>query len=216
MTPPRLLIPTAALILLLLGGASASADPIAWSYSWSSNPGVVTSDDGSLGKVTFAPASGGPLFGSQTGGDGVLAATLNASTPASGTATFTNQGYGLTLHLTDNASHESGDLTFSGALSGSLGSTGALTNSFQGDVAKSLSLGGNQYLVTVGLFVPPAPDSPGRLGANVTVTGSGGSTTVISDVPEPTSLILASLGLSALGVRCYRRKTKLRQENARR
>src|SRR5262249_13639961 len=53
------------------------------------------------------------------------------------------------------------------------------------------------------LFVPPDPGSPGSLGANVTIVpGPGGSPSPpVQDVPEPTGLVLAGLGLSALGLR---------------
>src|SRR5262245_26345191 len=135
---------------LLAAGASARADPITWSYTGSAAPGVVTSDDGSLGKVTFQPGSGGPLTGSW---QGITLANLVADAPAAGTATFTSQGYGLTLHLTDNASHTSGDLTFTGALSGTLGTINNLTNKFTGPTSQSITLGGNQYTAAVGLFI---------------------------------------------------------------
>jgi hypothetical protein len=128
-------------LVFLLAPSRARAEPVSWSYSWSSSPGVVTSDDGSLGSVTFLPGSGGPLSGSVTSGPGILAASLVASGPDTGLATFTNQGYGLTLSLTDNASHATGSLTFTGALSGTLGGTNNIANTFTGPMTQSLNLG---------------------------------------------------------------------------
>jgi hypothetical protein len=190
-------------LVLLLAPASARAEPVSWSYSWSSSPGVVTSDDGSPGSVTFVPGSGGPMLGSAVGGDNIQAASLVASAPASGLATFSNKGYGLTLTLTDNASSATGSLTFSGALSGTLGSTNDLTNTFTGATTKSINLGGHEYTVGLGLYVPPLPGTPGSLGANITVVPGPGNppSPPVNDVPEPTSLLLAGLSLSALGVR---------------
>jgi hypothetical protein len=193
-----------ALALLLLAGTAARAEPITWSYSWSSSPGVVSSDDGSLGKVTVQSLSGGPLTGSWNGID---AAHLTAMAPASGTATFTHQSYTLDLHLTDLTSHTSGDVTFTGALSGTLGKPSALTNTFA-KPTQSITLGGTQYVVTVGLFIPPVPGTPGRIGSNVIVSRAGEPPPPVSDAPEPGTMLLAFFGGSALGLRCWWRRRR--------
>ena len=99
----------------LIAAATAQAEPI-WSYSWSASPGVVTSSDGS-GTVTLLPGSGGPITGSVTAGPGILAATVDAAVPASGTAFFNSRGYELTMHLTDVASNTSGSSMRSAARS---------------------------------------------------------------------------------------------------
>jgi hypothetical protein len=198
---------TLALAFLFLAGTVAHADPISWSYAWSSSPGVVTSNDGSLGSVTLLPGSGGPLTGSHDSGPGITAATLTAVAPASGTAFFTNRGYTLTMHLMDNGLHASTDLSFAGAFGGTLGATNSLTNSFKAPT-QSVNLGGNQYIVTVGLFVPPLPGTPGRIGANVTVSGSGVVTPPVTQAPEPATLLLGLVGGSALGLRCWWRKRR--------
>jgi hypothetical protein len=190
----------ATLTLLLISGV-ARAEPT-WSYSFSTDTGVVTSDDGSLGQVSLLPASGGPITGSKDTGGGIVAATLQATGPALGTtAIFTNRAYGLTMHLTDLGSGKSGDVSFTGVLNGSLSSTFNLTNSFPNST-QSLNLGGNQYTVTPGLFVPPTQGVPGSVGANVSVTPGA----AINDVPEPTALLLAAVGASALGLQRWRRK----------
>jgi hypothetical protein len=200
----RILVLALLAVPALLGSAAcARAEPI-WSYSWSASPGVVTSDDGSLGKVTFLPGSGGPISGSVDSGNGILAASLVAVGPAQGVATFTSRDYSLTMHLTDLASHTSGDFTFHGALSGTTDGTHNLTNVFQGPISQTQNLGGNLYTVTAGLFIPPQPSTPGRIGANVSVVAGQGPPPV--SVPEPTCLLLAGVGLSALGARAWWRK----------
>jgi hypothetical protein len=106
----------------------------------------------------------------------------------------------------DNASQQTGDLTFTGAFNGTLGSQSKLTNAFTGPTSQSIMLGGNDYTADIGLFVPPQPGSPGQIGANVTVL-PGPPPAAARDVPEPTTFLLASLGLSTLGMRtCCRRR----------
>src|SRR5260370_36775063 len=100
---------------LLVAAACARAEPITWSFAWSASPGVVTSNDGSLGKVTFLPHAGGPLNGSW---HGLLASNLVAAAPATGPATFTSPGYGPTLPPPALPSPPSSDPASPGARSG--------------------------------------------------------------------------------------------------
>jgi hypothetical protein len=195
---------------VLLGGARHARAESIWSYSWSASPGVVTSDDGS-GQVTLLPGAGGPITGSVTSGPGILAATLDAVGPASGTAQFSNVGFGLTMHLTDAASNTSGDLTFHGAFFGTLfGTPGLLGDglapTYKFPATQSVTLGDNLYSVSLGPYAPPLPGKPGSIGANVVVTGSGQSPPPVNNVPEPASLLLAVFGGSAVGLRAWWRR----------
>jgi len=157
-----------------------------------------------------------PRSGHGTGTSDIVAANLQAISAAPGNTpdTFTNKGYTLNLHLTDDTSGNSGDLTFSGHFDGTLSSQNVgLTHTFDQDTG-SLLLGGHNYQITLSSFNPPGvPGSTllGGISGNVTV--DGGIVVIdppppppptpppIVKAPEPTSLALAVLALSSLGMR---------------
>jgi hypothetical protein len=107
--------------------------------------------------------------------------------------------------LTDRASGASGSLTFRGNLSGSIETIGPdrvdLTNTFLGPTTQTLTLGRNQYIVTIGPFAPPSPPTLSQ-GPIEYISAQDGSISVHVAVvtPEPSSLLLACLGLPPLGL----------------
>ncbi|MCC6420430.1 MAG: hypothetical protein IT429_19510 [Gemmataceae bacterium] len=173
--------------LLLLAPAPVLAEPL-WLYSWSGSSTFVASDDGVSGNVSLIPVAAGPFSGSV---DDALAVQLQ--TAGLPDAVFTNQPYTLKMQLTDMTSATSQDLTFAGTLSGTLNN---LTTAFANQTATA-AFGGNHYTVTVGGFVPPP--EPGKLGSVVADVIATGNSPPVSNVPEPTGLVLAGLGLSVLG-----------------
>jgi len=179
---------------VLVAGAPAWADFIPWAYSFSASPNPVTSNDGSA-SVNFAGTSGQESLNF----NGLLAANISATGPTD--ATFSGRGYTFTMHLTDVTSNASTDLKWTGALSG----TGpfALTNKFA-KPSQSVALGQHNYTVTLGSFTPPTATQGGKLSADVVVGGP--TVPPVNQVPEPTSLLLAGLGVSALGARAWWRK----------
>jgi hypothetical protein len=181
---------------VLAGGAPARADFIPWSYSFSVNPNPVTSNDGTA-SVNFATTSG-----THTGSnDSFLATTLSAAGTAN--AAFSNRGYTFSMHLTDLTSNASADLSFAGALSGN--SPFNLTNKIP-NPNHSVTLGQHEYTVTLGAFVPPVSGKAGSMQVQVITTTPGGGP--VNQVPEPASLLLAALGGSAVGLRCWWRKRR--------
>src|SRR5262245_55480797 len=92
---------------LLVVGATTQlrADFMDWSYHWSITPSaVLTSGSGS---VAMGLAQDG------SGAANIPAATVTTTSSATATTPDTyNVGYNLALHLTDNTTNQSGDLTF--------------------------------------------------------------------------------------------------------
>jgi hypothetical protein len=207
------------LIALLMVGATiqARADFMDWSYHWSISPAAVLSSG--TGSVALALSQDG------NGASSIPSATVTTSSSATNTAPdIYKVGYNLTLHLTDNQSHKSGELTFHGLLSGNVSATSShLTNSFS-DPTEKLRLGGHLYSVTLNpslmTLAPPGATVLPQINALVNVTNATGSPTpgvqnpgpgagspgTVQSTPEPTSFVLGVLAFGGLGVATLRRR----------
>jgi hypothetical protein len=208
--------------LLLVLGNAARADFIQWTFDWSRSPTVVAADTGGTGGISLTQE---PL-GHAAGNSDIVATNLRAFSDAlhSSPDHFTNQAYSLKLSLTDDASHQSGSLTFTGLLNGMLSFDSAnIINKFTGLLTQKIKLGKNDYTVTIGPFAAPGPPgsvTAGSISAHISVqpdsgqTGnggppdnpppSGGDPGPVAHAPEPSSLVLGCLGLSLLGVTGWR------------
>ena len=196
MFPRRLTVLTALLTVLAASGSTVRADQISYSYDFQT-PAPVTGDEGNLGVVSFATTNPG-----QASGHAVLtAASLAAvtSAPLINPDTFSGQTYLVTLDLTDGPSGKSGSLTFTGKLFGSLTAQDAeITTSFA-PPTKTLVLGNDTYTVSLGPLVDPGNSNPtvvGTLMATVDVQSGSRVITPAVQSPEPSALVLASLGLA--------------------
>jgi hypothetical protein len=187
-----------ALALTLLAGRTLRADVIKWDYSWSMSPGsgVLHADKPGKGKVIFDLEHPG----SSADTSDISAANLSTVSKAGDAKPdrFLARGmYTLTLTLTDEASGLSGSVTFTGKINGTFTALSAnLDNAFIGLRTKSLDLGNNVYLVTIGPYTPPGPPSSvnqGSIGAHVAV-----SEIAVRDAPEPSTFVLSCLGAAAL------------------
>jgi hypothetical protein len=195
----------ASLGLLLLAGVQAQADPVGWDYSWAPSSLVVAADSGGTGGVSMT-------LQATTHADGpsdVIATNLRtfSSAPRTTPDSIAHGDYSLTLTLTDSASKATGTVTFTGFFSGTFSTTSSnLANEFTGDTTKTISLGGHLYTITIGPYAPPGPPSAsnaGTISAHVDVGddhGGGG------DSPEPSTMVLAGLGLSFLGAASWRKR----------
>jgi hypothetical protein len=205
-----LLVGTAA-ALLLCGAAPSRGDYISWGYAWTPNKPVIHADSPGPGKIFLTSESVDNVIGSTN----VVATNISTFSVATGhnaahQDTFTNAGYALTLTLTDNASHQSGSLVFTGLFNGTLSVASAnITNTFTGSTTQAITLGGNDYTVTIGPYSPPGPPGStnrGSISAYASVVASEHNPP--GNTPEPSTLALGCLGIPLLGLVAARRRCR--------
>ncbi|HEY7427147.1 MAG TPA: hypothetical protein VH682_23135 [Gemmataceae bacterium] len=196
-----------ALALLLLAGTSARAGFIQWSYNWTPSATKITAGSGWL-TLTNEPAK------SAAGNSNTVVTNIRAFSTASQNSPdqFNHAAFSSTLQLKDAASNATGNLTFSGFFSGALTSSNSnITNTFTSPTTQTLTLGGNTYTVTMGMFSPPGPTgatNAGSLNAVVSVVpGNNGGGGVIA-APEPATLTLATLALPCAGLAGWRKRKR--------
>jgi hypothetical protein len=220
------------LALLLAAGAAATAAPVSWSYSWSASADGFAADPGGSDSIALRTTPAGTLSGPAS----LNALSFTTLTPDLLSEHFSGRGYNLTLDVTDNDVHKSGSLTFAGTLGGTLApASDGITVGFD-NLSGSLALGSHRFDVT--LSPPPAPGL-GVVSAQVSIDagvssgpppgpkpkppepGPGPSPSPgpspgpspeprPHDSPEPSTLVLAGLGLSALGGGAWWRRRQAR------
>lgn len=216
-----LVLGTAVVVLSWLSGARAQAEAIQWTASESLiGPSVLpngalfinSQNVGEQAHVALIPGS--TTSGANSGS--VVLANLSAFDQSNSKASFggPSAGYSLSLTLRDSASGASGSLIFGGNLSGIVDpqqgpAPADITNTFLGPTTQSLKLGQNLYNVTIGPFVPP-DNSAGPTGSEAgdgSISASIAVQPAANATPEPSTLMLACLGLPSLGLaRCFRRR----------
>jgi hypothetical protein len=181
-----------ALAAFLCGEPGARGNFIPWQYSWNASPTTVSSPSGQM-TITLTPQSGSTqsAVGQQTTIEaaGVTVSPSTQPPPPS----VTEQ---LSVNLMDSASGASGRVTFSGTVSSD--AKGSFAATFSGST-ESIVLGGHLYTVTLIPGGPTAANPDGTINARVTVTN-------VSQAPEPSTLLLAGLGLPLAGLAGRRRR----------
>jgi hypothetical protein len=195
----------AAWVWLFFGTAGARAELIQWSYSWSSSPTQVYANGSGSGYISLTNDTG---LKSASGSSYLVATNLQAHSGASvaDPDVFSNKTYSLNLSLTDQSSGQSGTLSFTGEFNGTLTADSSnISNTFVGATTQSLVLGNHLYTVTIGPYDPPGPTgavNSGSISARAEVTVS------IFHLPEPSSGVLAFLGVSC-GLAFIRRRRRV-------
>lgn len=213
----------ALLSFAVLGAGRASAEMVDYSYQWSTSSGGIvvgtnaTTGNGlSTGSVAFALFADGTASAESGGGPSVIpAASVSTTGSASDAApdVFASP-FDLTLRLTDAASGEFGDLTFTGTVNGSLTATASsLTADLDGPLTRALTLGAFVYEVTIdpaSVSVPAPVSPPALLGAFVRVSELRPDVPV-TQTPEPAGLLLAGVGLSLTALSAARSRLARRR-----
>lgn len=209
-----LLAALAAVAFSLYGAAPAHALPapqdVNWTYNWSPGAPSVFADSNPGAGVSFTNEP----TGSATGDSDIVATNMrvfSTSLAASPDILSANGNYSLTLQLATTAGGPlaSGSLTFTGKLSGKFSSESAsVANAFGPLATQTLMLGQYNFTVTLIAYTPPGPPSQanaGSIAAHVTV-----SAITPTQVPEPSTLMLCGLGVSALGGAAWRKRRAAR------
>lgn len=212
MTKSSIRLPIALVVSLLLGSA-ARAEYMDWTYHWSVSPSpVLASGTGSVTQTLYS-------FRAKPGALRIpVAAVTTTSDAMARTPDFYNKNFSLVLHLTDAATHQSGNLTFSGNIRGTLTYNRAnLAETFRSPT-EHLTLGKHSYYVTLPSYirlmapgalvvptyyasvnvwnVPPPPPTyhPTVKTASFMGLSMMAGPQISASTPEPSGLVLGSLG----------------------
>ncbi|MFO0879635.1 MAG: PEP-CTERM sorting domain-containing protein [Gemmataceae bacterium] len=202
-----------AAVVLFAPLAQAQADLIPWMYNWSRSPTEIHADAPGTGYITLTDESNRYAVGDSN----IVATNLKTYSTATidNKDIFTAKSYSLTLQLTDVPSMTSSLLTFTGKIDGWLTAHSSyLRNTFTGATTQVVVLGTNRYSVTIDGYTPPGiPGSTnsGSISAKATVTVEA----IVQQIPEPGSIVLASLGATLMSSLAWRRGRRRRTEQQR-
>jgi hypothetical protein len=202
----------AAATLVLIMGTSARAGLVAaskvqWSYNFTPAASAVYADTNSSAGVSFTNE---PTKSAVGDSDVVMTnmRVFSTADPNKPDALTHNGSYkiSLTLGTSANGSPMSGTLTFMGKLTGTFSAASAnVSNMFGSNTTQTLTLGNYLFTVSLTAYTPAGPPdqvNAGSISAHVAISGIH----VATGSPEPSSMLLAGLGLSFMGGAAWRKR----------
>jgi len=215
----------AALALLLLAGTGAKAGPldptaVQWSYNFTPGAPALIADNNPTAGVTFTNDATNPAQGKSK----VVASSLTVFSTAdrfTPDVLINNGNWKLTLQLTNLSEGVApATLVFTGKITGDFSATHSLLDNDWGTVKVNggpaeggrvgvVRLGSYIFTVDMSRFTPPGPPNQGVLGsigALVTISGA------VATVPEPSTILLSSFGLSFLGGAAWRKRRAAKKQ----
>jgi hypothetical protein len=195
--------------MLWVAGSSARAEMI--HFSWAPEPVRLRADGHASGAVIFSHVHANLNVTDQGGTWTGVATELRTVSSASAAHPdiFVNRPYSLTLTITDNHHHSLlPPITFTGVLNGTLSHNSAhLTNTFTSPQTQTFFNG--NLIVTIGPLTPPGPPGHHRMGnIEAEIIVKGPLPPPVSNLPEPSTLALSSLGGVLLGLKAWRKRRR--------
>ncbi len=223
---------TGAVAALLIGN-QARADNVPWKYNWTPSTLTITASDSPTGSITKLhltneplDADGNPLSNVTVKGNSDIVATalnVESNAPAGFPDEFkTGADITLKLKITDGLSGQAAQFLFTGTFATqdpSEPSTASEENSnvkFTGtgvqkyvQVLGSQATGFREYTIKFVSYTPPPPQGAANKGAiayNVKIRSLD-----IQKAPEPSTMLLAGLGASFMGLGAWRKRRQTAQ-----
>ena len=184
----------------LSAGSAAHASEISWSYHFVSDghPINFVHSNKAFGLVGLPGNGSGSLHTSAGATTDISTKIWSFSTAsASHPQSVGNLPFAINLKITDRASGVSAYVSFSGILSGNIWNHGStLSAKFSGPTTQQVDINHHLYTVSYESFTPP--EGPGHAG-KFTFDAKA------QNNPEPSTLVLAAIGVPFFGVSLRRR-----------